>query len=465
VSTAGTRVRRPAPTRTATLAAAGAGAGLLLSLLLPVAPGYDPWAWLVWGREVVRFELDTTGGPSWKPLPVLVTPLLTPFGDAAPALWLVVARGLGLLALVAAYRLAARLGGRVAGLAAAALLVLTPDGGPRFLRLVLEGHSEPATVAFALFAVERHLAGRPGQALAFGALAGLLRPEAWPFLLLYGAWCWVREPRLRGALVAVLVGLPVLWFGGDWWGSGDPWHGADAAQVAGGGAASRLGLALERAARMVVAPAWVLAAVAVVLGRRRGETAPVVVGAGALAWSGLVAGMATALAYGALGRFYLPAAAAVCVLAGVGVVRLVERRPDRRRATAGILLLVALFGLPRLASLPELLGDMAERSRIDRGLSTVVDEVGRDALLACGPVLVDRADRAGAAPPALAWRLDVPIGAVRPLTRDWSGEGPATVLARTGGRRDGELAGRPATEVGRLVRDGEWTVYAVGCSF
>ena len=35
-----------------------------VSLLLPSEPSYDPWAWLVWGREIGPLELDTAGGPS-----------------------------------------------------------------------------------------------------------------------------------------------------------------------------------------------------------------------------------------------------------------------------------------------------------------------------------------------------------------------------------------------------------------
>ena len=43
-----------------------------LSFLAPSAPTYDPWAWIVWGREVLHLDLSTVGGPSWKPLPVLL---------------------------------------------------------------------------------------------------------------------------------------------------------------------------------------------------------------------------------------------------------------------------------------------------------------------------------------------------------------------------------------------------------
>ena len=54
----------------------GAFALALLSLLAPSEPTYDPWAWIIWSREVTEGALSTTNGPSWKPLPVLLT---TPF--------------------------------------------------------------------------------------------------------------------------------------------------------------------------------------------------------------------------------------------------------------------------------------------------------------------------------------------------------------------------------------------------
>ena len=100
--------------RALVLAAAALAA---LSLLLPWALAFDPQAWVVWGRDAGRLALDTRGGPSWKPLPVVVMTPLAPLGDPAPALWLLVARTGGLLALAGAWALAARLGGTAAGAA------------------------------------------------------------------------------------------------------------------------------------------------------------------------------------------------------------------------------------------------------------------------------------------------------------------------------------------------------------
>ena len=79
-----------------------------LSLLIPSTPSYDPWAWLVWGREIVHLNLHTTGGPTWKPLPVIFTTLFAPFGAAAPDLWLVVARAGAVMAAAMVFKLAWR---------------------------------------------------------------------------------------------------------------------------------------------------------------------------------------------------------------------------------------------------------------------------------------------------------------------------------------------------------------------
>ena len=80
-----------------------------LSLLIPSTPSYDPWAWIVWGREIVHLKLHTTGGPSWKPLPVIFTTVFSVFGRAAPDLWLVVARAGALMAVLMTFKLAVRL--------------------------------------------------------------------------------------------------------------------------------------------------------------------------------------------------------------------------------------------------------------------------------------------------------------------------------------------------------------------
>src|SRR3954451_17471851 len=117
----------PRPWKALVLACLGLAA---LSLLGPAMPTYDPWAWIIWGREITHLDLNTVSGPSWKPLPILFTTPFALLGDAAaPGLWLLIARAGGLLAIAMAYRLGSRLGGRAAGLIAAAALGLA-GGGP-----------------------------------------------------------------------------------------------------------------------------------------------------------------------------------------------------------------------------------------------------------------------------------------------------------------------------------------------
>jgi hypothetical protein len=162
----------------ALLAAAALALGAL-SLLYPSTPTYDPWAWIIWGREIVHIDLQTTGGPSWKPLPVLFTMVFSLFGSAAPDLWLVVARGGAVLAVMLAFRLGARLTTRewsvasvTAGFIAAVALVISSQ----FVRTMALGNSEGLMVAFTLWAIERHLDGKYRQAFVLVFLASLLRP-------------------------------------------------------------------------------------------------------------------------------------------------------------------------------------------------------------------------------------------------------------------------------------------------
>src|SRR3954470_18229967 len=188
-----------------------------LSFLLPAAPTYDPWAWIIWGREIMHLDLSTVDGPSWKPLPVLLTTPFSLFGGLAPNLWLFVARAGTIAGAWFVFRLARRLGGTPAGLAAAVPYAIAPWT----LRNGAMGNSEGLLVALALAAVDRHLDGRYRTAFALGLGAALLRPETWPFLGLYGLWLLWRRPQARALVVAGFASLPALWLLPEWWGSGD----------------------------------------------------------------------------------------------------------------------------------------------------------------------------------------------------------------------------------------------------
>jgi hypothetical protein len=214
-----------------------------VSLLIPSTPSYDPWSWLVWGREIVHLDLQTTGGPTWKPLPMVFVTVFSLFGKAAPDLWLIVARAGAVMAVVMVFKVAATLTrllvtrsegaqapagasltrrgaawapGVLSGLVAAVTLALS--GG--FLADNALGYSEGLLTAAVLISVERHLDGRPRQAFAVGFLAALDRPEIWLFWGPYGLWLFWRDPGARKLVFGLFALIPVLWFAPEYWGSG-----------------------------------------------------------------------------------------------------------------------------------------------------------------------------------------------------------------------------------------------------
>jgi hypothetical protein len=314
-----------------------------LSLLLPSEPSYDPWAWFVWGREIAHLELDTAGGPSWKPLPVLLLAVAAPFGDDVPvALWIALARAGALLGLVLAYRLAARFAGgpptlrAVAGATAAVALALTPD----WFQFTAHASEAPLAVAVMLWAIERHLDGRAGQAMALLAVGSLMRPELFPFLALYAIWLWRAERGLRGAVAALMVAIPLAWLVPEWIGSGDaldggsqarsePYWSLSHAEQPWLRALERLhnhaGLALELLA---------LAAVAAAVVRRQRV---VLVLAAAAAAEGAVFVAMTQGGFSGNPRYALPALAVLCVLAGTGAARTAEAGGALAARAAGLL--------------------------------------------------------------------------------------------------------------------------------
>ena len=191
------------------------------SLALPSAPSYDPWAWLVFGKELATPGLgfSTIAHTGWKPLAVLFTAPLALAGSAAPSLWLVVVRVAGLAALTLAFRLAARAGGRIAGVLAALALLAGSD----WLRYLSAGNVEPLVVALMLGAIELHLRARRGGAFLLVALAGLARPEVWLLVIAYATYILLSERRWW-PLVLGVPGMFALWIVPDWLGSGDLLH-------------------------------------------------------------------------------------------------------------------------------------------------------------------------------------------------------------------------------------------------
>ncbi|OLT14682.1 hypothetical protein BJF78_17805 [Pseudonocardia sp. CNS-139] len=433
------------------------------SLAVPAFLGYDPWVWVLWGREATRGLPVSDGTIAWKPLPVLVTPVLALFGDAAPQLWLVLARAVGLFGLVLLFRLAARYAGPLAGAVAVGAFLLTPDAESRWLRHLLQGNIEPVTVALALWAADRHLAGRPGQALVLLGAAGLTRPEVWPLLLLYAGWTVVREPRRWWQAAIVLAAVPVLWFGGDRLVSGDALGGAGVAQVLDGSTVSRLVLALDNVAVAVILPVWVAAAAGLVWAAHRRLPGPPVLAAAAFVWTAEVVVMAGWLGYAALGRFLAPVSAVLCLLAGVAVgwAAALPRPVVARVAVALVLVAAAVpAALPRVGWLPAQVAAAGHRAAYEADLDRMVAVLGgRDRMPACGGLALDLARPAVEFRPALAWKLDVPLARVRHSLDN----GPGLTLAQAGTTLDRRLATLPPAEATLVARNDRWAAYAQQC--
>ncbi|MDQ4072409.1 MAG: hypothetical protein M3088_05990, partial [Actinomycetota bacterium] len=222
------------PSRLGVAVALSVGLGLA-SLALPSAPGYDPWSWLIWGRELLSLDLSTSEGPAWKPLPVMVTAALAPLGEGnAPAAWLTVARAGAILAVVVAAWLARRLAGGsiAAGLATALGMLLIPG----WIEHAAVGNAEGLLTALLLLASAALVEGRLRTALALVAVAALVRVEVWPFLAVLAAMVWWRQRGVRPWLVAGGAGVLALWLVPEWLASGDVLRSADRARVPNPGA-------------------------------------------------------------------------------------------------------------------------------------------------------------------------------------------------------------------------------------
>jgi hypothetical protein len=430
-----------------------------LSLLLPSEPSYDPFAWLVWGREIAHGGLDTTGGSSWKPLPVVFTTLFAPLSkvdDAIPvALWMVVARTGALLALVLAFRLASRLagggvGGAIGGVVAAAALFFLPD----WLQFAAHGSEAPWAVALMLWAIERHLDGRRDHAFVLGVLACMLRPELVPFLGVYTLWLWWAEPRLRLLVAACFFVSAAAWLLPEWIGAGNPLDGARQATGEPVWSLSHeerpwlaaLELAHDHAGLLVELLA--LAAVGWALARRR--LAPLLLAAVVAAGAALFALM-TQAGFSGNPRYVLPALALACVLAGVGTARILALRPAALAATAAIaLVLVAVpYAGERADRMERELHQVGVRMDLHRDLGEAVDRLGGP--LAVGALGTATANRAYHS--HLAWELGVPISVVeaviphRVVFRSWRvlSAGRVYMTGRAGVRRT-------------ILRLGDWRV-------
>ncbi len=431
----------------------------LATFLFPSAATYDAMSWIVWGREIVHGELNTVSGPSWKPLPVLITTAAAPLGSIAPDVWVLAARLGAISAVVLAFLIARRLGGLVAGIFAAVAI----GAAPWWIWNGWLANSEGVLVAVVLGAILAELRGQPRVAFACGIAAGLLRPEAWPFLLLYAAWlAWRGDWRQRALIAAGLAVLPLAWLLPEKWGSGDYWRAASRAQNPDPGAASLTDNPAWTVTRdfftMLPSATWAVAAAAVVLGvtalvgRRRdgglrpdptasivppGATEPprrAAVIAGAIAAFGVawlvVVVVLTTRGFSGNERYLIPPVALLLVAASAGFGLLLARIP-RRPAVALVALFAVLIAIAAVDDVPRQLRSATYESRLIDNLPKAIEAAGGvERVNRCADVATHKF-----MVPQAAWYLDRHLEQVSMIP-----EGPTQVVLRL-----------------RLQEDGDWT--------
>ncbi len=412
-----------------------------LSLLYPTTPTYDPWAWIIWGREIINFDLTTTTGPSWKPLPAIFTTVFAPFGSAAPDLWVMVARAGGLLALAGGFRVASRLVEEITdsrmsrwsppavfgGACAIAAMLLQSE----FAKATMLGNSEGLLVASVLFAFDRNLDGDRRSALLLIAAAGLLRPEMWPFLGLYGLFLLWRHRELWPWVVGVGVAVPVLWLLPEYIGSGNLFRAADRAQDlkyvpwSPALAPDPTGRILDMTELMLPADAWRMAIVGGLFSLWalfKRNFVPAAFCLLPVAWVAIVARM-TESGYAGNPRYLLLGTALFCVVAATGVgsllafAWLLAAKVDTRLGPVAFVGLI-FAGVAYAVIGGNLDGRIDRWTRLDGYLhneyehrATLPKAIelagGRERVLACGEITTNNFQV-----PMLAWYLDAHVNQV-----------------------------------------------------
>jgi hypothetical protein len=423
----------------------------VLLALFPVGfPNYDTIYALVWGRELAHGMSPDYGSalpPTPHPLTDLMGLVATPLGDGAITVTMIAAyASLGLIGFFV-YRLGAIWFDRWIGAAAAAIVLTRAP----YLSNGLRAYIDLPYIAFCLAALlveaKRPRAGWP--VLALLALAGLLRPEAWLFSVVYLTYLSLdpagqadRPEKgekesleradtqsvgpIRPALVRardsfsvpspwlILLALagPILWALFDWITAGSPthsWTGTKETVETLERQTGPIDLVLygpRRLGEVLQWPGMVGAAGGVVLGlaflRRRSGLG---VAAAALALAAFAILACGGLAI--LPRYTMLAAAVLAVFAALALLgwRLLEPGdPWRRRwqLFAGLVALMFVVWLPNQWDLDARVDtDLTNQARVEGDLTDLVDAGAFEPL--CGKVAVPN----HRAVPRLAFGLDV----------------------------------------------------------
>jgi hypothetical protein len=424
VARGGASRHRLAADRRTWLAAGGLLVAITVAFVLVThaRPSYDAFGWLVWGRQVLHWNLNTDGAPSWKPLTFIFTlPYALTGHRGGLWLWTLTAVLASFVAAALAGRIAYRLTpasrerawARPVAALVAALGVL---GLSAWAHLVMIANSDPMIVALCLGAIECHLSERHRLAFACVWLAALGRPEAWPFAAGYAVWSWRGVPSMRPLAVIGVLLIPVSWFivpgltSHSWLSPGDLALGQST--VIHGN--KFLGV-FGRLRHLTGAPMQVAVVISIVWAVLRRDAPTLALTGLALLWA--LIEIAFALhGWSAVSRYLIEPGAVLIVVAAIGVGNAVAHAPPGRAALRwlGPLAVIVLGAamIPYIRSTLRTDHGLVDEAhvaqvQIDRLSAVVAADGGARAIRECGQPVSTLGYQS-----TLAWELDMNVGNV-----------------------------------------------------
>lgn len=192
--------------------------GTVLFLIHPGNVTDDTYAFLDWGRDLTHHYLPLLEGRAFQPLPILAGAVLSLFGASAPTATMIFTLGTLVITAAGAWRIMELLEIPQPAPIVAAFLVMFVMPSP-YVADVAYNNAPYATLL--IWALVLDMEKKPRGAWMLLILDGLVRPEAWVFLVAYAALTWWRDGHslepLRILKPAALAIAPiVVWLGLEW---------------------------------------------------------------------------------------------------------------------------------------------------------------------------------------------------------------------------------------------------------